>query len=136
VKGRRKLRFLGRGLVLVVVGTFGFGVTACGGDDQPSGASGGGEAVETSGGEAGGTEVEIVDFEFAPQELTVAAGTTVTWTNEDSAPHAVQDDSDLGADESEDLAQGDTFQLTYDEPGTYPYVCGIHNYMTGTVVVE
>jgi plastocyanin len=73
---------------------------------------------------------------FDPEELTVAAGTTVTWTNDDEAEHAIQDDSELGADESPELSQDDTFELTYDEPGEYPYICGIHNYMTGTIVVE
>jgi plastocyanin len=80
--------------------------------------------------------VAIVDFAFDPAELTVPAGTTVTWTNEDDSPHSIQDDSELGADESADLGPGDSFELTYDEPGTYAYLCGIHNYMTGSVTVE
>ncbi len=120
----KALRILFLGLVVV-------GVAGCGGDDTPGGSA----AADETGDAAGGREVAIVDFEFEPGDLAVPAGSTVTWTNEDSAPHAIQDDSDLGAEEGPDLEQGDTFQLTYDEPGTYPYLCGIHNYMTGTVTV-
>lgn len=85
---------------------------------------------------AGTAAVEIVDFTFAPREVRVPAGTTVVWTNRDAAAHTVEDRSQLRAPESEELREGDEFSLTYDEAGTYPYVCGIHNYMTGTVVVE
>jgi len=120
------------GLAALVAGTVVVGVAACGGDDEPEGSNG--DAAPAA--EAGSTEVTISDFLFQPEDLTVAAGTTVTWTNEDRAPHAIQDDSDLAAEESPALARGDTFQLTYDEPGTYPYLCGIHNYMTGTITVE
>lgn len=92
--------------------------------------------ADDGGGSSGGTEVVISDFAFEPGDLTVPAGSTVTWTNEDSAPHAIQDDSELGEDEGPEMAEGDTFELTYDEPGTYPYICGIHNYMTGSITVE
>lgn len=120
------------GLTALVAGTVVIGATACGGDDEPTGSDGAAPGA-TAGGVA---EVAISGFLFQPGDLTVAAGTTVTWTNEDRAPHAIQDESDLAAEESPDLARGDTFRLTYDEPGTYPYLCGIHNYMTGTITVE
>ena len=121
-----------RGLMVLAAGTVVFGLAGCGGDDDTAGASG--DASEAPA--EASSEVTISDFMFGPAALTVPAGTTVTWTNEDSSPHAIQDDSELGAEEGPELAQGDTFQLTYDEPGTYPYICGIHNYMTGTVTVE
>ncbi|MBW3548634.1 MAG: cupredoxin domain-containing protein, partial [Actinobacteria bacterium] len=60
---------------------------------------------------------------------------TVTWTNQDSAAHTVKDSGDLFP-ESDELAQGDTFEFTYDTPGEYPYICGIHEYMKGTVTVS
>jgi plastocyanin len=125
------------GLVALVVGTAAVGLTACG-DDEPAGSDGMSASGDATGGTAGGgaSEVSISGFEFQPGDLTVAAGTTVTWTNDDRSPHSIQDDSDLGAEEGPDLARGDTFELTYDEPGTYPYLCGIHNYMTGTITVE
>ena len=84
---------------------------------------------------AGEPAVQIVNFEFQPQKLTVKAGTTVTWTNRDTAIHAVKDTSPLATPASKDLAQGDTFSITYNQPGSYSYICGIHNYMTGSVEV-
>ena len=79
--------------------------------------------------------VAIRDFQFAPQALTVKPGTKVTWTNQDGSPHAIKDQSELHTPESPSLAQGDTFSITYPKAGTYPYICGIHNYMTGSVEV-
>ncbi|HYF45269.1 MAG TPA: plastocyanin/azurin family copper-binding protein [Acidimicrobiales bacterium] len=80
--------------------------------------------------------VDITDFRFRPEDVTVPAGTAVTWTNRDGSPHSIQDDSGQQLfPESEDLGRGDDFAFTYAEPGTYAYLCGIHNYMTGTVTV-
>ena len=90
-------------------------------------ACGGGNGQETT-----GTMVVIRDFAFeAPSE--VAVGTTVTATNEDAATHtwsAVDGTFDSGQ-----LAQGDTFTFTFDEPGTYDYLCRIHPSMTGGLTV-
>ena len=67
--------------------------------------------------------------------MKVAAGSTVTWTNDDDAPHTVTFDGDAVEDSGE-LAKGDTFEATFDEPGSYSYVCAIHPKMTATVTVE
>lgn len=94
---------------------------------------GGGETVTP---EAGGpAAVEIVDFSFGPKEATVAVGDTVTWTNADSAVHTVtgREGETL---ESEDLAQDDTYEVTFEEAGTFEYVCKFHPNMQGTVTVE
>jgi plastocyanin len=77
--------------------------------------------------------VVIADFAFADQATTVTAGSTVTWTNTDAFAHSV-----IGADgsfTSEPLATGDAFAHTFDAPGTFAYICGIHPSMTGSVVV-
>ncbi|MGH9183089.1 MAG: cupredoxin domain-containing protein [Acidimicrobiales bacterium] len=92
-------------------------------------------ALAACGGGGTADAVTIESFRFTPQEITVEPGTTVTWANQDQAEHTVLDRSGLGVEESEDLARGDTFSITYDRPGEYPYICGIHQYMTGTVVV-
>jgi plastocyanin len=85
-------------------------------------------------GVTGGTEVAIAGFVFEPGDLEVAAGTAVTWTNEDAAPHSVEHGvSTIPA--SADLAQGETFEVTYADPGEYDYICGIHASMRGTVTV-
>ena len=81
--------------------------------------------------------VEISGFQFNGGEpVTVAVGTEVVWTNEDSMDHSVQFAADTGIPESPDLAQDETYSFTFTEPGTYSYICGIHPRMTGTIVVE
>jgi plastocyanin len=85
---------------------------------------------------ASGKPVNIANFLFEPQDVEVSAGTTVTWTNQDDAAHNVQDVSELNTPISKDLNKGDTFSITYPKAGTYPYVCGLHTYMTGNVKVS
>jgi plastocyanin len=82
---------------------------------------------------AGDAAVKISGFAFNPQTLTVPLGTTVTWTNEDGAPHIVSDKG--GAFRSERLGKGDTFSQEFSQAGTFDYVCAIHASMTGTIVV-
>ncbi len=107
-------------------------VVACGGGDDATVS----KAPEGAAGDAGaGPAVAIEQFEFQPGEVKVAAGTTVTWTNEDTVAHTVQDEGELFP-ESDDLAKGQTFSFTYETPGSYPYICGIHPYMKGTVTVS
>ncbi len=81
------------------------------------------------------TPVSISNYLFAPQEIQVTPGTKVTWTNQDDAPHNVQDLSELNTPISPDLNKDETFSIRYTNPGSYPYLCGLHTYMTGTVKV-
>ena len=62
-------------------------------------------------------------------------GTKVTWVNNDSAPHNVQDLSELKIPISRDLNKNEAFSITYEKPGTHPYNCSLHPFMTGTVKV-
>jgi len=85
-------------------------------------------------------DVTIQDFAFSPPSVTVPVGTTVTWTNQDSAPHQIVSDAtplfSLGAlFTSNQLLQGQTFSFTFNNAGTYAYHCGIHLFMKGTVTV-
>ncbi|HEX2281895.1 MAG TPA: cupredoxin family copper-binding protein, partial [Thermomicrobiales bacterium] len=82
---------------------------------------------------ADASSVTIADFAFGPQELTVTAGTTVTWTNEDWAPHTAT--AEDGSFDSGRLDQGASFEHTFDEPGTFAYFCSFHPGMMGSVVV-
>ena len=84
---------------------------------------------------SGAAPVDIATFEFKPQKVVVKPGTTVTWTNRDTTIHDIKDTSALATPQSKDMAQGDTFAITYAEPGSYSYICGIHQYMTGSVEV-
>ncbi|HEV2528909.1 MAG TPA: ferritin-like domain-containing protein [Thermomicrobiales bacterium] len=86
----------------------------------------------TTGGEV---VVEMFDFGYEPAELTVAAGTTVTWTNTGQAPHNAS--ADDGSFETEFLSNGQSASLVLDTPGTYPYVCTLHaSLMQGLITVE
>lgn len=80
------------------------------------------------------TTVEIANFAFAPKDLTVTAGTTVTWKNADDSPHRIADVN--GAYASAALDTEDSFSHTFATPGVYKYICSIHPYMVGTVVVK
>ena len=102
--------------------------------DDSASAGGGGSDEPAAGGGEGGDAVAIVDFAFDPDGLTVAAGTTVTFTNEDSATHTATADDD--SFDTGDLAEGDSGEVTFDEAGEFSYFCDIHNYMKGTVTVE
>ena len=78
--------------------------------------------------------VKISDFQFAPARLTVKAGTTVTWRNNDDIPHTVT--STTRAFKSNALDTDDAFAFAFTEPGSYAYFCSLHPHMTGTIVVE
>jgi plastocyanin len=84
--------------------------------------------------QAAETEVNIDQFTFYPQRITVKAGTTVTWTNEDDVPHTVA--SSIKFFKSKALDTANKFSFTFTTPGTYDYFCSLHPHMTGAVVVE
>jgi plastocyanin len=79
--------------------------------------------------------VKIDNFTFSPETLTVTAGTTVTWVNEDDIPHTVVA-ADKKTFRSKVLDTDDRFTVTFPTPGTYPYFCSIHPHMTGKVIVR
>ena len=83
----------------------------------------------------GVTQVRMQDFAFAPANIIVDAGTTVTWTNRDGVGHTVT--SDGGRElQSPSLGQTETFSHTFGEPGQYRYYCEPHPYMRGLVTVR
>ena len=83
----------------------------------------------------GVTEVRLDDFAFAPANIVIDAGTTVTWTNYDNETHTVT--SDEGDElESERLGKGETFRYTFETPGEYYYHCEPHSNMHGLVTVR
>ena len=79
--------------------------------------------------------IEIKDFAFNPQTLTVKSGETVTWINRDEEPHTVVS---VGKkfQKSTALDTDQEFTITAGAPGTYTYFCSVHPKMTGTIVVE
>ncbi|MBV8927680.1 MAG: cupredoxin family copper-binding protein [Mycobacteriaceae bacterium] len=80
-----------------------------------------------------GTAVSINNFKFDPATLTVPVGATVTWTNQDEEPHTVV--AKDGSFHSPGMDTHGTYSFTFTNAGTYDYVCSIHPFMTGTVVV-
>jgi plastocyanin len=82
---------------------------------------------------AAGTEVNIDNFAFTPNELTVKAGTTVVFGNHDDIPHSVVGSN--GEFHSKALDTDDSFAFTFPKAGTYAYSCGLHPRMQGKIIV-
>jgi plastocyanin len=81
--------------------------------------------------------VTIDNYQFAPATLTIAVGSSVTWTNHDSDIHSVAaDDGDPVMFKSAGLDTDDKFSFTFTKPGTYLYHCTLHPHMTGKIVVQ
>jgi plastocyanin len=91
-------------------------------------------APASQGAPAADAGVQIDQFAFLPQRITVKPGTTVTWTNDDDDSHTVASSAKLF--KSGPLDTGDKFSFTFTTPGTYAYFCSVHPQMTGTIVVE
>jgi plastocyanin len=79
--------------------------------------------------------VTIRNYSFAPVTTTVAAGTKVTWTNEDPSPHTATSTS-AGAFDTGTLHKGQSKTITLSKPGTYSYYCQLHPFMKATIVVH
>jgi len=91
-------------------------------------------ALASQGAPAADAKVQIDQYAFLPQRITVKPGTTVTWTNDDDDSHTVASSSKLF--KSKALDTGDKFSFTFTTPGRYDYFCSLHPHMTGAVVVE
>ena len=79
-------------------------------------------------------ELAIQDFRFSPEDLTINAGTTVTWANNDAAVHdATERDHSWN---TELLSKGEAGEITFDEPGTFEYFCSIHPWMEASITVR
>ena len=127
-------------------------VAGCGGDDDDDSGNGGGggnteQPADTGGGGGsggggggGGAEVSMKNIQFNPSDVTIKAGETVTWTNDEGVPHDVDETNGPGAQFNSGpqggMMEGDTFEHTFDQPGTYEYVCRVHAPgMAGTIKV-
>ena len=110
-------------------------LVGCGGDDKEDKEAKPPKSASGSVPHSGKAPVKIVNFEFKPQNVKVKPGTEVTWTNDDTAIHDIKDTSPLNTPKSKEMVKGETFSITYAAPGSYSYICGIHQYMTGSVEV-
>ena len=84
---------------------------------------------------ASSTTVKIDNFSFGPATITIPAGSTVTWTNNDDVPHVVTSD-DNKMFKSKTLDTDDKFSFTFTTAGDYDYLCSIHPNMKGKVIVK
>lgn len=100
---------------------------ACSSSKKPTSTSG------TTGG-SGGTGVDVKNFSFAPGTLDVSTGAKVTWTFDDPIGHNVH--ASDGSFQSGTLSGGQTYSFTFTKAGTYNYVCSIHPFMKGQIVVK
>jgi plastocyanin len=116
-----------------LLSAFAFG--ACSDDDGASDRATGATADSAaSSAEHDRNAVAIEDFTFTPGDLKIAAGTTVTFTNQDGFAHtATAKDASF---DSGSLDPDATFEHTFETAGTFAYLCAIHNSMTGTITVS
>lgn len=116
-------------LTLIVLATLTAVGVGCGGSEP--------EQSDPAG--STGAEVMIKTFMYDPSPLTVQAGTTVTFTNEDKILHTVTAgtrEKPTGEFDEELDGAGATAEIAVDEPGTYPYFCSVHNGQDGELIVE
>jgi plastocyanin len=111
-------------IAALLCGISGFSVLALAGDMK-----------DTSSGGAGQNKIEIKDFAFTPQTITVKSGEKVTWINRDEEPHTVVS---VGKQfkKSSALDTDQTYTIVAGAPGTYSYFCSVHPKMTGTIIVK
>jgi len=130
--------------ILILAGAIGLLAAGCGSQSTTSGSSQDNPPMQTqsampdtsptSSMESGVTQnINISNFAFDPPSITIAPGTTVTWTNQDSVAHTVTGDN-VGL-ASGHLAKGQSYSFTFNQAGTFTYHCSIHPTMKGTVIV-
>lgn len=84
-------------------------------------------------------EVDITDFKYAPAAISVKAGTTITWTNRDSAPHTATSGASPNPDrvfETDIITKGQSKKIKISKRGTFEYYCALHPFMKATVTVR
>ncbi len=127
---------------LAVAGLFVAGVGACGSTSSSTTKSTSAPASSkstpgASAAPATSAKVDIINFSFKPATIDVKVGGTVTWKQMDSTGHSVKSVSTPPSwTTSKVLNMGQTFAHKFTKAGTYKYICGVHNYMMGTVVVK
>jgi plastocyanin len=94
------------------------------------------QTLSTASSTSTASTVRIGNFTFSPAVLEVPAGTSVTWVNDDDAPHAIVGSDRDSPLKSAALDTDDRYAVVMNRPGTYRYFCSLHPHMTGTVVVK
>ena len=94
-----------------------------------------GEMKNADGTTTSQNKIEIKDFAFNPQTLTVKSGEKVTWINRDEEPHTIVS-VEKQFKKSSAIDTDQEFTITAGAPGTYTYFCSVHPKMTGTIIVQ
>lgn len=136
-----------KALLLPALVALTFAFAACGGDDssptetaetppetaETTSEPSGGNAAAPSGDAVRSAKVEIIDFAYDPDPVTIEEGGKVTWINRDSAPHTAT--AEDGSFDTGTLEEGKLKSESFKDPGEYAYICSIHPQMQGTVQV-
>jgi plastocyanin len=122
----RKLRHLAAVALLTLT------ALGCGGSDAASRL----DTTAPAGPAGEAVRVTIDQFAYSPRELTVPAGTRVTWVNRDDVPHTVTSAETPRRFNSGTLDTDGQFTHLFTTPGTYEYFCAVHPKMTGKVIVK
>jgi plastocyanin len=131
---KAKIRALSAGLLILVVGLVLVGCGGSGTTTSMSMASTSMGSTPTTAAATSGTSVSLANIAISPTSLTINAGQSVTWTNNDSVTHHLV--GDKGEFDSGDMAPGAKFTFTFKTAGSVNYHCTIHPSMTGTIVVK
>ncbi len=127
-------------LCLCLAASGSLAVAGCGGDSGGGGTSSKKKKAKKKAKKAGAASdtaaVSMMNTAFEPQSVTVKQGGAVTWTNHDSVGHDVTaEDRSFRSGKPGSVKQDATFEHTFDQTGTFAYVCTVHPNMTGTVEV-
>lgn len=124
-----------RTAVTAAAGAMAVVAAGCGGSSSGSSNAGGGGSGSAV--QSGTAKVEIVNYSFKPSTLTVTPGTKVTYTQEDGGTvHNATGSGNASFISSPQLKQGQSYTVTFTKTGTYSYICTVHPYMKGTVIVK
>ena len=123
------------GLACLLLAAFAIAIAGCGSSDSSSSSSA--TAAQSAAGAKSGSPqaVTIKEYTFKPAKITVPAGTTVDFSNEDSTAHTATS-TESGVFESGAIQPGTKGTITLKKAGTFTYYCAFHPFMKGTIVVE
>lgn len=82
------------------------------------------------------SDITINNYAFRPGVLTIAKGTTVVWINRDDDVHTIKSQDGPEMFQSPALDTASKYEFTFHHPGTYHYICSVHPYMRGVIVVR
>jgi plastocyanin len=117
-------------------------IAGCGGESSVRDNQGGtaGNATQATGNTAAPhlapVQIVIDNFSYSPAEVTIPAGTKVTWVNHDDVPHTATSSRMPRLFNSKTLDTDEEFSFVFTAPGAYDYFCALHPKMTARIIVK